>query len=39
LVLATGTVSSATIVSGYVGYLREFIDIADWPEYRTGFRS
>lgn len=31
LVVAAGTVSSATIVSGYVGYLREFIDIADWP--------
>ena len=31
LVVAAGTVSSATIVSGYVGYLREFIDITDWP--------
>jgi len=31
LVVAAGTVSSAIIVSGYVGYLREFIDITDWP--------
>jgi amino acid transporter len=31
LFVAAGTVLSATIVSGYVGYLREFIDITDWP--------
>lgn len=34
LVVAAGTVSSATIVSEYVGYLLEFIDIIDWPAIR-----
>ena len=31
MVVMAGAVSSATIVSGSVGYLREFVDIASWP--------